>query len=321
MNIALLDKNTVSYGDVDFSEIEALGSVSCFERLPDEDEVIRACRGAEAVLVNKTEMNEKVISSLPSLKYIGAFATGYNNIDLEACEKYGVTFCNAPAYSTHAVAQHAISLMLMQAGNTHRYAKSVSDGDWTQSDGFSYYAFPQYEVYGKAFGVFGFGEIGRATAKIAKALGMEILVHTRTIPENCPYELVEKDELFRRSDYLSLHCPLNEQTEKLVGEYALSLMKPTAVLVNTSRGGLIDEPALAAALKGGRLRAACLDVAAKEPMRADNPLLGLENCIITPHVAWAPVETRQRLVSVVAKNLEAFIKGSPINVITNRDRR
>ena len=315
MKITLLDQNTVSYGDIDFSEILSLGEVSCFDR-PPEEKVLAACKGAQAVLVNKTEMTGEIISALPDLKYIGTFATGYNNVDLSACKKYGVTLCNAPSYSTNAVAQHTVSLMLLAAGNTHRYAESVKRGDWTQSENFTYYAFPQYEVYGKTFGIFGYGEIGKAVAKIASALGMQVIVCTRRQPKDCPYPVVEKQELFRKSDYLSLHCPLTDETKALVNEEALSWMKPSAVLINTARGGLIDERALAAALQKGALRAACLDVVAQEPMRKDCPLLGLPNVIVTPHVAWAPAETRQRLVSIVADNLRAFQQGRPVNVIT-----
>lgn len=314
MKIFILDKNTVSFGDVNFKEIEELGKVTYFNKLPPE-EIIERCRGAEAILVNKSVMSEEIISAIPTLKYIGSFATGYNNIDLAACKKYGVTFCNAPAYSTHAVAQHAISLMLSFAGNTHRYISSVKNGDWILSDSFSYYAYPQYEVYGKTFAVIGYGEIGRAAAKIAEALGMNVIVNTRTVPKNCPYEVVPKEEAFKRADYLSLHCPLTEETKEIVNKKSLSLMKNSAVIINTARGGLINEKDLAEALKDGKIRGACLDVAAKEPMSADNPLYKLNNCIITPHVAWLPVETRERLIHTVADNLKSFINGAPKNVI------
>lgn len=314
MKIFILDKDTVSYGDVGFEEIEALGNVTYFNKLPSE-EIIERCQGAEAILVNKSAMTEKIISSIPTLKYIGAFATGYNNIDLPACKKYGVTFCNAPAYSTHAVAQHAISLMLSFAGNTHRYIASVKNGDWILSDGFSYYAYPQYEVFEKTFAVIGYGEIGKAAAKIAEALGMRVIVNTRTKPKDCPFEVVSLSTVLKEADYLSLHCPLNKDTAEIINKHSLSLMKKNAVIINTARGGLINENDLAEALKSGALRGACLDVAAKEPMSADNPLYKLDNCIITPHVAWLPVETRERLIHVVADNLKAFINGTPKNVI------
>lgn len=314
MKIFILDRNTVSYGDIGFEKIEALGDVTYFNKLPPE-EIKTRCKGAEAILVNKSVMSEEIISAIPSLKYIGSFATGYNNIDLAACRKHGVTFCNAPAYSTHAVAQHAISLILSFAGNTHRYIDSVKRGDWILSDGFSYYAYPQYEVFEKTFAVIGYGAIGKATAKIAEALGMKVIINTRTAPKDCPYEVVSREEAFKRADYLSLHCPLNESTAEIINKKSLSLMKKSAVIINTARGGLINENDLAEALKSGALRGACLDVAAKEPMSAENPLYKLDNCIITPHVAWLPVETRERLITTVADNLKAFINGTPKNVI------
>jgi len=314
MKIVVLDRNTVSYGDINFGEIEALGETTYFDKLPPE-KTVECCAGADAVLINKTVITREVISALPTLKYIGAFATGYNNVDIAACAERGVTFCNAPAYSTHAVAQHAISLMLCFAGNTHKYINSVEQGDWIASDSFSYYAFPQYEVFGKTFAVIGFGEIGRATAKIAAALGMKVIVHTRTKPKNCEYEVVPREEAFKRADYLSLHCPLNDGTREIINENTLALMKNSAVIINTARGGLINERDLFSALNGGKIRGACLDVVAIEPMQKDNPLFGAKNCLITPHVAWLPVETRQRLVHTVAENLKAYIAGKPINVI------
>lgn len=314
MKIILLDQNTVNYGDIDFSEIYALGEVTSFNRMPQE-ELPSACAGAEALLINKAEITRELLSALPSLRYVGAFATGYNNVDLAACKEFGVTFANAPSYSTNAVAQHTLSLLLMCVGSTHRYAESVARGDWLKSDAFSYYAFPQEEVFNKTFGVLGYGEIGKAVAKICDAFGMKVLIFSRTPPKDCPYEVVTKEELFSRSDYLSLHCPLTEETKEIVNERTLSLMKPSAVLLNTARGGLIDEAALSNALRSGKLRFACLDVVSKEPMEKGNPLFGLENVLITPHVAWAPKETRQRLVSLVAANLKAFLLGKPQNVI------
>lgn len=314
MKIVVLDKDTVSYGDIDFGEINALGETVYFNKLPPE-KTVECCRGAEALLINKTVITRDVIRALPTLKYIGAFATGYNNVDISACNEFGITFCNAPAYSTHAVAQHAISLMLCFAGNTHKYIASVEKGDWIASDSFSYYAFEQWEVYGKTFAIVGFGEIGKATAKIASALGMNVIIYTRTPPKECEYEIVSCEEAFRRADYLSLHCPLNEGTREIINSATLSLMKKNAVIINTARGGLVNEKDLASALNGGRIRGACLDVVAIEPMRSDNPLFGAKNCLITPHVAWLPVETRQRLVHTVAENLKAYIAGTPINVI------
>jgi len=314
VKIFVLDVNTVSYGDISFDEIASLGETFYFNALSPK-EIARECAEAEALLINKTAITEDILSHMPRLKYIGAFATGYNNVDLAACKKRGITFCNAPAYSTHAVAQHAISLMLSFAGNTHKYIASVKRGDWMASDSFSYYAYPQYEVFDKTFAVIGYGEIGKATAKIADAMGMNVIVNTRAKPVNCPYKVVSLKEAFSEADYLSLHCPLNDETREIINKESLSLMKKTAVIINTARGGLINESDLAFALNCGKIRGACLDVVVKEPMAEDNPLYKADNCIITPHVAWLPVETRIRLVHTVAENLRAYLSGRPKNVI------
>lgn len=308
--------DTVSYGnDISFKDVEALGE-TIFSDAKTPDEVIKSCRGATAVLVNKTEMSEYVISRLPDLKYIGAFATGYNNIDLAACKKHGVTFCNAPDYSTSAVAQHTIGLLLSAAGALPQYIDSVKRGDWVKSTGFSYYAYPMHEVNGKTLGIFGFGNIGNRVAKIADALGMNVIFCNRSSKPNAPYEQVSADELFVRSDYVSLHCPLTKETEKTINERTLALMKSTAVLINTARGGLTDEFALAKALNEGKIAGACLDVLTKEPMDENNPLRNAKHCLITPHAAWLPQETRQALEVLVAENLKSFLDGRPKNVIT-----
>ena len=246
---------------------------------------------------------------------MGVFATGYNCIDISACREKGIVVCNVPDYSTHAVSQHAFALLLSLYGKINEYTSSVASGDWVKSETFCYFPWATRELYGKTFGVYGYGSIGRAAAKIAEAFGMKVIVCTRTIPENCKYEIVSKEEIFKRSDVLSLHCPLTESTKGLVNERTLALMKPSAVLVNTARGGLVDEHALASALNEGRLYGACLDTVAEEPMLADNPLLGAKNCLITPHVAWVAHETRVRLVGIAAENLEMFLKGTPQNIV------
>ena len=307
---------TVSFNDdISFQDVEALGEV-VYVTHETQEELIAACQGAQAVLVNKAQMSEYVISRLPDLKYIGVFATGYNNVDIAACKKYGVTCCNAPDYSTNAVAQHAIGLLLSQAGSLPQYFASVEKGDWLKSKGFCYYAYPMHEVYGKTLGILGYGNIGKKVAKIADALGMKVVFHNRSKVENAPFEQVELSELFTRSDYLTLHCPLTERTEKIINEKTLSLMKNTAVLINTARGGLIDEIALAHALNCGKIAGACLDVLAQEPMREDCPLKNVQNCLITPHAAWLPQETRQTLEVLVAENLKNFLAGKPQNVVS-----
>ena len=314
MDIAVLDKQTLTCeGDVDFSPIEKLGNVRWL-RIGSEDDIIRGARGCTAVLCNKILITRRVLESLPEVKYVGVFATGYNNVDLKAARELGVTVTNVPGYSGAAVAQHVMALILHFYSKADVYDRAVRAGEWEAQDCFSYFPYPMHEVCGKTLGIFGFGDIGKRVAKAAAALDMKVLVHTRTLPENCPYELVGKKELFSRSDVLTLHCPLTEQTEKLINKDTLALMKRDAILINTARGGLVDEDALYDALTGGRIRAAALDVLGQEPPRA-NRLIGLDNCVITPHVAWAPAETRNRLVSLAAKNLAAYMCGMPVNTI------
>lgn len=314
MDIAVLDKQTLTCeGDVDFSPIEKLGNVRWL-RIGSEEDIIRGARGCTAVLCNKILITRRVLESLPEVKYVGVFATGYNNVDLRAARELGVTVTNVPGYSGAAVAQHVMALILHFYSKADVYDRAVRAGEWEAQDCFSYFPYPMHEVCGKTLGIFGFGDIGKRVAKAAAALDMKVLVHTRTLPENCPYELVGKKELFSRSDVLTLHCPLTEQTEKLINKDTLALMKRDAILINTARGGLVDEDALYDALTSGRIKAAALDVLGQEPPRA-NRLIGLDNCVITPHVAWAPAETRNRLVSLAAKNLAAYMCGMPVNTI------
>lgn len=250
------------------------------------------------------------------MKYIGLYSTGFNNVDLSACRARGIVVSNTPDYSTEAVAQHTAALLLAGAGSLLDYTASVARGDWQKCAAFSYYDYPMVEVSGKTLGIFGFGNIGKRAAEIGAALGMRILVHTRTKRE-MPYEYVEREELFARADFLSLHCPQGPDTLHIVNGETLSLMKPTAILINTARGGLIDENALADALNGGRLAGAYLDVLSEEPVRPENPLLRAKNCHITPHVAWQPRETRLRLHRRVAEHLAAFLKGRPYDTVTD----
>ena len=315
MIICLIGTNTVSFsGDVDFSSLEKYGALRLYPCLT-ADETIARCRDADILLSNKTDLSERVIAALPRLKYIGLYSTGYNNVDLSACKKRGIVVCNTPDYSTDAVAQHAVALLLAGAGSLVDYVNSVARGDWEKCPAFSYYDYPMVEVSGKTLGIFGFGHIGGRVAEIATALGMRVLVCTRTPRPGLPYETVTKEALFARSDFLSLHCPQTAETAKLVNEETLSLMKRSAILINTARGGLIDEGALAAALNEGRLAGAYLDVVSEEPVRPDNPLLRAKNCHLTPHVAWQPLETRRRLHKRVEEHLAAFLAGAPYDVV------
>lgn len=314
MKIAI-NTSGMDNGDIDFSDFERLGEVKYFGELS-RGELFRLAADCDAIVVNKVIVDGELLAACPKIRYVGTFATGYNVVDVAACRARGVTVCNVPDYSTYAVAQHVFALLLSLYGHVSEYTSSVAAGDWVKSKTFCYFPWPTVELYGKTFGVYGYGNIGRRVAEIAAALGAKVVVCTRRPPENCPYPLVSADELFATADVLSLHCPLTEQTKELINKNTLSQMKRTAVLVNTARGGLVDEAALAAALNAGELAGACLDTVAVEPMRADNPLLHAKNCLITPHVAWVALETRTRLVGLAADNLRAFLDGKPKNVVS-----
>ena len=316
MNIAILDRCTVTNGDISFAPIEAVGKVRYFDLLPPAD-VPAAIGDCEAVIVNKARITREVIAACPNLKFIGVFATGYNNIDVVAADERGIVVCNVPGYSTDSVAQHTIALMLHFATRADDYAASVGNGDWVRSKAFSYFKYPVYELSGKTLGIFGYGTIGRAVAKIALAFGMTVIACSRTHTSGCEGEVafVDTDTLFARSDYLTLHCPLTPETEQVVNARTLSLMKPTAVLINTARGGVTDEEAVAAALRDGTIRGAGIDVLCEEPMRENHPYLTAPNCVVTPHVAWGSIEARTRLIDLVAQNLQAFALGSPQNCV------
>ena len=316
MKIVSVDLCTLSAGDIDFTSLENLGDVTYYDVLSPVA-LARAAADADALLINKAQIDESIISAAPNLRYIGTYATGYNNVDLAACTARGITVCNVPGYSTDAVSQHVFALLLMFCGAVDKYSASVAKGEWKRAKTFTYMPWQTREIHGKVFGVYGYGNIGRSVAHIADAFGMKVIVCTRTVPQDCPYELVGKEEIFSRSDILSLHCPLTAQTACLVNEHTLSLMKRDAILINTARGGLIDEVALASALNTERIAGACLDVLAAEPMRKDCPLFRAKHTVITPHIAWTPRETRQRLVEDVAYNLRMFMAGTPINIVNN----
>lgn len=313
MKIIILDKCTVTKGDVDLSPLERFGEVEYYDLLT-KDEIKRVLVGADAVVCNKARLDREIIEA-STLKFIGLFATGYNNIDTVAARERGIAVCNVPGYSTDSVAQLTVSLMLELAGNASAYARSVAAGDWKRSRQFSYFFAPITEIKGKTLGIYGLGTIGKAVAKVALAFGMKVIAYSRT-PKNLDgIKDVDKETLFRESDFLSFHCPLNAESALAVNKQTLSLMKPTAFLINTARGGIIDELALAEALNNGQIAGAALDVLTEEPMAENCVLFGAKNCIITPHVAWAAYETRVRLIDLVAKNLEAFVNGRPINVV------
>ena len=309
----ILDADTVTGGDVSLSPITDICDCEIYGFSTDE-ELIDRIGDAEAVLTNKCRITRKVIDACRNLKFIGVFATGYNNIDIVAAKEKGICVCNVPGYSTDSVAQHTFALILHHYSSIAKYANTVANGDWVYTKLFTYFNIPFYELSGKTLGIVGYGAIGKKVAKIALAFGMKVLIYTRTAPQNDnTVEVVSLDELMTRSDVVTLHCPLTDKTEKMINERTLSLMKEGSLLINTSRGGVIDEPALAAALKSGKPAAAGLDVLTLEPMRENCVLRGLNNCYITPHIAWAPKETRDRLIGMVADNIKGYLCGNIIN--------
>lgn len=314
MKIVILDRNTVTLGDVDFSSIDALGEITYFDTV--EHSKVAHCIGdAEAVVCNKAKITAEIIDKCPNLKYIGLFATGYNNIDIEYAAKNGIVVCNAPGYSRDSVVQHTFALLFQIAGSINQYNQFVKEEKWTLSPLFSCFPFPIIELAGKTMGIIGYGDIGKKVAQVAKALGMNVVISTRTVPSECGFKLLSKEELYTVSDVISINCPLNKETEKMINKDALSHMKKNAILINTSRGGVVDEQALADALNNGDIYAAGLDVLTDEPMRKDCPLIDAKNCIITPHTAWASLEARTRLVELVADNLKGYINNIIINKV------
>lgn len=315
IRLVVLDSETVTRGDVSLDGITALADSSVFGYTPNE-KVAEAIGDADAVICNKCLITQEVFDKCPNLKYVGLFATGYNNVDLAAASRRGAVVCNVPAYSTNAVAQHTFALILDYYNKVAEYKKTVADGDWVNYKLFSYFYIPTTEIAGLTLGIIGYGDIGRKTAEIARAFGMNVVTYTRS-PQKVTdgTRVCTLEELLSISDAVSLHCPLTPENGKMINTETLALMKPNTLLVNTARGGLIDEQALAEALNDGRLGGARLDTLTYEPMREDCPLRGAKNCAITPHIAWAPIETRVRLLEKVAENLKAWINGKPINVV------
>ena len=314
MKICILDWSTVSSGDISSDIFNELGEIQCFETCSNES-AAELIGNADMVLCNKVLITDDVIAKCPNLKYIGLFATGYNNIDLESAEKHKITVCNAGSYSSYAVAQHTFAYILDYSSKISEYDQFVKNDGWINSKTFSKFPFRTVELFNKTLAVIGFGNIGKTVSRIAEAFGMNVIINTRTKPESCQYELVSVKEAFERADFLTVHCPLNEQTAEIINAQTLSYMKDSAVIINTSRGGIVDEKALADALNSKKISAAYLDVLASEPMSPDTPLKNAANCIITPHMAWAPLETRSRLVDIVSANIRAYLNGKTQNRI------
>lgn len=316
MKIVVLDGHTLNPGDLNWQPLEALGEVVLHDRTRPE-EIIPRAQAAEIILTNKTPLDRAILQRLPSLRYIGVLATGYNVVDVAAARELGVLVTNVPSYGTRSVAQHVFALLLELTQRTGYHAESVRKGKWTGCPDFCYWDYPLIELDGLTLGVVGFGRIGQATAALAAAFGMHVIATTRQGP-TAPVtgvRSVDLDTLLAESDVVSLHCPLTPSTTGLINAQRLSRMKPSAFLINTSRGPLVQEADLAAALNADRLAGAGLDVLSSEPPRSDNPLLTAKNCLITPHIAWATRAARARLLEVAIKNVSAYLKGQPTHVV------
>jgi len=317
MNIVILDGNAVNPGDLSWDFLNKFGNVTYYARTDCKADAIARMQGMDIVLLNKIPIKESVLEACPTVKLICALSTGYNVIDVEACKKRGVVVCNVPGYGTSAVAQFTFALLLELCHHVGAHSQSVFRGQWTNSKDFCYWFTPQRELAGKTMGIIGFGAIGRAVGTIAKAFGMNVLAYSRT--RHAEYESIGKyvdlDELLAQSDVISLHCPLFPETAQIINAETIEKMKNGILLLNTSRGGLVDEEALAGALASGKIAAYGADVASREPIRGDNPLLNAPNCVLTPHMAWAPLESRQRILDATEKNIEGFLNSQPVNAV------
>ncbi len=315
MKIVVLDGYTLNPGDLSWAKLEALGDCIVYDRTPPA-KVLERSEGAEILITNKTIISRETIFALPELKYIGVLATGYNIVDIIATSEKNIPVANVPTYGTQSVAQIVFSHILNLAHNVGVHAQKVTDGAWSSSADFCFWEMPLVEIAGKTLGLIGFGRIGAATAKIAQAFGMKVVAYDVN-PEQIPadVDLLSLNDVFSQSNVVSLHCPLTAENEKLVSAEKLSLMKKTAFLINTSRGPLVDESALAIALNTGVIAGAGLDVLSVEPAQADNPLVTAKNCFITPHIAWATKEARERLMQTAVENVAGFINGHPQNVV------
>lgn len=314
MKIIVLDGYAANPNDISWAPLERFGEVTVHDRTAPGD-VIARIGDAEAVFTNKVVIDEAVMAACPNLKYIGELATGYNNVDVEAARRRGIAVCNIPAYSTDSVAQMTFSLLLDICFHAARHSDAVHAGKWTACPDFCFWETPLIELAGKTMGIVGYGRIGRAVSRIAAAMGMRVLCYSRhrtgELPEGCHWAAL--DELFAQSDVISLHCPLNDDSRGMINRDSIAAMKDGVILLNTGRGPLVVEQDLADALNSGKVYAAGVDVVSAEPIRADNPLLSAKNCVITPHIAWAPFAARRRLMDIAVGNLAAWLDGSPVN--------
>ncbi len=314
MKIVILDGYTLAATDLNWNGFNKLGEVVYYDRTNKEDTIDRI-GDAEIVITNKTAITKEVIDSCKNIKYIGVLATGYNVVDFEYAKLKGIPVCNVPTYGTTAVAQYVFALLLEICHHIGHHDRVVKEGKWTASKDFCFWDYPLIELKGKTMGIIGIGRIGEATARIAKSFGLEVIAYDKHF-SNSAKEVAEEvslDELYSRADIISLHCPLFKENEKMINKSSIAKMKDGVIIINTSRGGLINEEDAKVALDSGKIGYLACDVVSTEPIKEDNPLLSAKNCIITPHIAWAPKESRQRLMNVAVSNVESFIAGKVQN--------
>ncbi|MBP3645000.1 MAG: D-2-hydroxyacid dehydrogenase [Clostridia bacterium] len=309
MKIVILDGYTENPGDLSWDAMAELGELEVYEHTP-SDQILSRIGDAEIVLTNKTPITAETIAQKQNMRYIGVLATGFNVVDVAAAKEHGVVVCNVPTYGTQAVAQYVFALLLEICHHVGHHNEQVQKSRWTMGRDFCFWDYPLIELAGKTFGVIGYGRIGRAAAALARAFGMRVIACS---PHGEGEEMVTLDELLAQSDVISLHCPLTAENTGLINRETIARMKDGVILINTARGPLINENDLREALLSGKVQGAAVDVVSVEPIRADNPLLGLENCLITPHIAWAPKESRQRLMDVAVENVRAYLRGNTQN--------
>ncbi|MBB6217289.1 glycerate dehydrogenase [Anaerosolibacter carboniphilus] len=317
MKIVVLDGYTLNPGDISWKELEKLGELTVYDRTP-EEKILERIQDAEIVFVNKVPLTKETLRKVPSVKFIGVLATGYNIVDTDAARELGILVSNIPTYGTMAVAQFVFALLLEICHHVGVHSEEVRKGAWTNNPDWCFWNYPLIELADKTMGIIGFGRIGQATGKIAQALGMKVLAydeHPNKALESDTLKYVTLDELLAESDVISLHCPLFENTRGMINKHTIAKMKDGVMIINTSRGPLIVEEDLAEALNSGKVYAAAADVVSTEPIKMNNPLLGAKNCIITPHIAWAPKESRIRLMEIAVNNLKAFLEGAPVNIV------
>ena len=317
MKIVVLDGYTENPGDLSWEELGQLGELTVYERT-DKADIVPRIGDAQLVITNKTPVTREILDQCPGLRYIGVLATGYNVVDTQAAREKGITVTNVPAYGTETVGQYTIALLLEICCHVGHHSAEVHQGRWENSVDFCFWDYPLIELYGKTIGIIGCGKIGQATGRIAQAMGMRVLAyasHKRPELESEACRYAELDELLEQSDVIALHCPLFPETKEIINEDTIEKMKDGVIIINSARGQLINEEALAAALKKGKVQAAGLDVVSEEPIKSTNPLLKAPNCIITPHIAWASKEARRRLMDIAVDNVRQFLAGTPANVV------